>query len=215
MHILKKTCVKFKKDWCKIIRGVAITRYPLSIHLRSGNNKVHKAEKSDKKYCKDYIKSTCTSSDYGEKMRKVLKKIDIKLYEELCSWGTHWLYIEGEKWLSSQWGKSNKNHHEENTCKISKRSIQNCKRSCAHKRYPLYIEGEKWLSPQLKKKKSDNDLTITFKPDHIAQLHTVKRHMHSFKTISAKLLRGDALTRGTCVWKMTRFTMWKKWQNMI
>ena len=33
------------------------------------------------------------------------KKIDIKLYEELCSRGTHCLYIEGEKRISSQCGK--------------------------------------------------------------------------------------------------------------
>ena len=38
------------------------------------------------------------------------KKISIKLYEELCSRGTHCLYIEGEKWLSSQCGKSKKNN---------------------------------------------------------------------------------------------------------
>ena len=34
------------------------------------------------------------------------KKISIKLYEELCSQGTHCLYIEVEK--SSQSGKSDK-----------------------------------------------------------------------------------------------------------
>ena len=34
------------------------------------------------------------------------KKIGIKLYEELCSRGTHCLYIETEKILSSQCGKS-------------------------------------------------------------------------------------------------------------
>ena len=38
------------------------------------------------------------------------KKISIKLYEELCTQGTHCLYTEGEKWLSTQCGKSeNKN----------------------------------------------------------------------------------------------------------
>ena len=37
-----------------------------------------------------------------------LKKIGIKLYEELCSRGTHSLYIEGEKWLSSQCRNSKK-----------------------------------------------------------------------------------------------------------
>ena len=36
------------------------------------------------------------------------KKIGIKLYEELRSQGTDCLYIEVEKWLSSQSGKSDK-----------------------------------------------------------------------------------------------------------
>ena len=36
------------------------------------------------------------------------KKIGITLYEELRSQGTHGLYIEVEKWLSSQSGKSDK-----------------------------------------------------------------------------------------------------------
>ena len=35
-----------------------------------------------------------------------LKTIGIKLYEELRSQGTHRLYIEVEKWLSLQSGKS-------------------------------------------------------------------------------------------------------------
>ena len=35
-------------------------------------------------------------------------EIGIKLYEEFRSQGTHCLYIEVEKWLSSQSGKSDK-----------------------------------------------------------------------------------------------------------
>ena len=48
------------------------------------------------------MEKTCQSS----------KKISIKLYEELCSGGTHCLpvYIEGEKGLSSQCEKSEKNN---------------------------------------------------------------------------------------------------------
>ena len=59
------------------------------------------------------------------------KKIDIKLYEELRSQGTHSLYTEEEKWPGSQNGKSDKKwpnnyiqtkctspYHEENTCKV-------------------------------------------------------------------------------------------------
>ena len=60
--------------------------------------------------------------------------------------GTHRLYTEGENWLSSECGKSDKkqsnnyiqttcisSYHETNTSKISKWLVQNCKRSCAHK----------------------------------------------------------------------------------
>ena len=36
------------------------------------------------------------------------KKINKKLYEELHSQGTHCLYIEVEKWLSPQSGRSDK-----------------------------------------------------------------------------------------------------------
>ena len=68
--------------------------------------------------------------------------------------GIHCLYTEGEQWLSSQCGKVTKYvltsipkphaqpHTLQNICKISKRSVQNCKRSCAHKRYPLSIYWE-------------------------------------------------------------------------
>ena len=82
------------------------------------------------------------------------KKIGIKLYEELRSQGTHCLYIEVEKWLSSQSGKSDKkesnnyiqttctsSHHEENICKVSKRSVKNCRRSCAHKTPRVNVDG--------------------------------------------------------------------------
>ena len=45
------------------------------------------------------MKSRCISSDYGENIVQSLKKIGIKLYEEFFSRGTHYLYIESEKWL--------------------------------------------------------------------------------------------------------------------
>ena len=55
-----------------------------------------------------------------------------------------YLYIAGEKWLSSQCGNiqttCTSSYHEENTCKVSKRSIQNCKRSCAHNTPRVNVE---------------------------------------------------------------------------
>ena len=69
------------------------------------------------------MKSTCTSSDYGQNMCKVLKKNGIKLYEELCSRGTHCLYIEGEKWQVHNVEKSEKkkrsNNYIQSTCTSS------------------------------------------------------------------------------------------------
>ena len=116
-------------------------------------------------------------------MKKTYAKFQINLYKTVrgvaLTRGTHCLYIEGEKWLSSQCGKSDKkcsnnytqttctsSYHKENICKVSKWSVQNCKRSCPHKRYPLSIYGgwkmtkftmwKKW-----QKKKSDNYIQTT------------------------------------------------------
>ena len=52
-----------------------MTWYSLFIHLRSVNDKVQKEQKSDKNFGKDYMKSTHTSSDYGEDMCKVQKRL--------------------------------------------------------------------------------------------------------------------------------------------
>ena len=48
LQTLEKTCPKLQRHRYKIVWGVAITRYTLSIYLRSENDKVHKVEKSDK-----------------------------------------------------------------------------------------------------------------------------------------------------------------------
>ena len=123
--------------------------------------------------------------------------------------GTHCRYIEGEKWLSSQCGKSEErcsnnytqttcksSYHEENICKVSKRSVQNCKRSCAHKRYPLSIYwGWKWLKFTMWKKWQKNVLTIIPKPH--AHPHTMKKTRAKFQNNQYKTVRGVALTRGT------------------
>ena len=55
------------------------------------------------------------------------EKIGIKLYEELCSGGTHYLYTEGEKRLSSQCGKSDK--------KLSNNYIQITRTSSYHRKH--------------------------------------------------------------------------------
>ena len=170
LQTLEKTCAKFQKDWYKIVWGVAITRYPLSTsEVRKWQSS--QSRKKWQKLMQGLYQKHMHIFRLWRKHGQSFKKIGIKLYEELCSRGIHCLYTEGEKWLSSQYGKSDKkwsNHYiqnicissynEENTCKVSKWSVQNCKRSCAHKRYPW---STYWG------------------------------------------------------WKMTKFTMWKKWQKII
>ena len=92
-------------------------------------------------------------------------KIGVKLYEELCSRGTHCLYIEGQKRLSSQCGKSDKNdltitsksHAHPHTTKKTHAKFQNnwyktvrgvalTRGTHCSETHCLFIEGEKWLS---------------------------------------------------------------------
>ena len=155
------------------------------------------------------MKSTCTSSDYGENMCKVAKKISIKLYEELCSRGTHCLYIEGEKWLSSQCGKKvkkknnltirSKPHAHPHTMKKMHAKFHNnpykTVRGVALTRGTncLHIKSEKWLSSQCGK--SNKKLTIISKSH--AYPHTMKKTYAKFQKDLYKAVRGVALTRGT------------------
>ena len=67
MQSFKKTGFKLYESCNHII--------PLSVHLRSVNDKVQKEQKSNKKYAKDNMESTCTSSDYGENICKVPKRL--------------------------------------------------------------------------------------------------------------------------------------------
>ena len=73
----RKHVQSFKKTGLKLYEKLQSQgiHWPLSVHLRSENDKVQKVQKSDKKCGKDYMKSTCTSSDYGENMCKVAKRL--------------------------------------------------------------------------------------------------------------------------------------------
>ena len=96
-------------------------------------------------------------------MRKTHAKFENNWYKTVrgvvLTRDTLCLYNEGEKWLSSQCRKSDKNwsnnyvqsicissYNEENTCKVSKQWVQNCKRSCAHKIPMLNVDG--WTDGQ-------------------------------------------------------------------
>ena len=109
------------------------------------------------------------------------------------------LYNQGEKWLSWQCRKSDKNwsnnyvqstctssYHEENTCKVWKQLVQNCKRICAHKRYPLSIYSG-WKMTKLTMSKKWQKLIQQLCPIHMHILIPWGKHMQSLKTIGTKL----------------------------
>ena len=138
LQIMEKTCAKFKKARYKIVWRVALTRYPLSIHFhRIWGQKMTKFTKWKmwQKLQQGLYPNHMHIFRPWRKHVQSLKKIGIKLYEELRSQGTHCLYtsIESEvrKWQSSQSGKCDKNYskdyiqttctssdHGENMCKV-------------------------------------------------------------------------------------------------
>ena len=152
------------------------------------------------------------------------KKICIRLYEELCSCGTHCLYIDSEKWLSAQCGKNDKkkkknwsdsyiqitttsSYHEEKHAKFHNDRYKTV-RGVALTRgtHCLYIEDEKWLSSQCGKSDKNNQ-TIISKP--YAHSHTMKKLLAKFHNNRYKTVRGVALTRGTHY--LYRYIEGEKW----
>ena len=111
LQTMAKTCAKFQKDRYKIVWGVALTRYPLSIHFHriwdQEMTKFAKWQKWQKLMQGLYPDHMHIFRPWGKHVQS-FKKIGIKLYEELHSQGTHCLFIEVNKWLSSQSGKSDK-----------------------------------------------------------------------------------------------------------
>ena len=107
-----------------------MTWYSLFIHLRSVNDKVQKEQKSDKKYGKDYMKSMCTSSDYGENMCKIPKRLVYNCMRS-CAHEVSSVYmlrvkndihnVEKVKKITNNYIQitCTSSYHEENTCKVS------------------------------------------------------------------------------------------------
>ena len=93
---------------------------------RSENKKVYKVEKKRQKLMKWLYQKHMYIFRLWRKHIQSFKMIGVKFYEELRSRGTHCLYIEGEKWLSSQCEKSNKN--------VSYNYIQTTCRSTYHEK---------------------------------------------------------------------------------
>ena len=160
------------------------------------------------------------------------KKINIKLYE-LCSRGTHCLYIEGEKWLSSQCGKSEKKNNRTITAKphVHRHTMKKTHAKFHNNRYKtvrgvaltrgtncLYIKGEHWLSWQ--SWKSDKQ---KWSNNYIQTTCTSSYHEENICKVSKGLVQN---CKRSCAhkryplsiywgWKMTKFTMWKKWRKMF
>ena len=105
LQTMEKTCAKFQKGRYKIVWGVALTRYPLSIHFhRIWGQKMTKFTKWKKwqKLMQGLYPNHMHIFRPWQKHVQSFKKMGIKLYEELCSQGAHGLYtfIESEvrKW---------------------------------------------------------------------------------------------------------------------
>ena len=77
-------------------------------------------------------------------------------------------------------------YHEENTCKVSKQLVQNCKRSCAHNKYPLSIYSG-WKMTKFTMPKKWQKLIQQLCPIHMRILIPWEKHMQSLKTIGTKL----------------------------
>ena len=131
-HTMRKTHAKFQNNWYKTVRGVALTRDTLCLYNQGEKSLGSQCRKSDKNWSNNYVQSTCTSSYHEENTCKVSKNW-YKTVRVVLTRDTLCLYNQGEKWLSSQCRKSDKNwsnnyiqstctssYHEENTCKVSK-----------------------------------------------------------------------------------------------
>ena len=168
LQTMAKTCAKFNKDRYKIVWGVALTRYPLSLDFhRIWGQKMTKFTKWKKwqKLIQGLYPNHMHISRPWRKNVQSFKKISIKLHEELRSQGTHChnIFIESEvrKWQNSQSGKSNKNKCKDyiqnhmHIFRLWRKHVQSFKKigikivwGVALTRYRLYIEVEKWLSSQ-------------------------------------------------------------------
>ena len=107
MHIFKPwekvvhSCIKIGMKLYKELCLVA------TVNRRSENDKIHKEEKVTKIYSR-IISNPHAHLHTMEKNVQSFKNLNIKLYEELRSQGTHCLYTEVEERLSSQSGKGYK-----------------------------------------------------------------------------------------------------------
>ena len=154
-HTMEKTYAKMQNDWYKTVRGVALTRGTHCLYTEGEKWLSSQCGKSDKNVLIVIPKPYA----HPHSMKKTHAKFQNNQYKTVkgvaLTRGTHCLYIEVKKWLSSQCGKSDKkesnnyiqttcisSYYEENICKVSKWSVQNCKRSFAHKTPRVNVDGK-------------------------------------------------------------------------
>ena len=157
---MEKTCAKFKNDQYKTEWGVALTRYPLSIHFhRIWDQKMTKFTKWKVTKIKARIISkphahlqtmekTCAKFQKGR--YKIVWGVALTRYPLSIHWG--WKMTKFTKWkkvTKNNLTKISKPHAHphimtnKNTCKVSRWSVQNCKRSCAHKTPRVNVD--RWM----------------------------------------------------------------------
>ena len=167
------------------------------------------------------MKKTCKVSKRS--VQNCKRSCAHKRYPLSIYWG--WKITKFTMW--KKWQKCSNNYtqtictssyHEENTCKVSKRSVQNCKRSCAHKRYPLSIYwGWKITKFTMWKKwqKCSNNYTQTICTSSYHEENTCKVSKRSVQNCKRSCAHKRYPLSIYWGWKMTKFTMWKKWQKYI
>ena len=164
---------------------------------------------------KNHITITSKSHAHPHTMKKTHAKFHNNRYKTVrgvaLTRGTNYLYIKGEKWLSSQCGKSDKNDltiiskhmhilipWKKNYAKFQNDWYKTVRGvAIARGTHCLYIEGEKWLSSQCRKsdKKCSNNYTQTTCTSSYHEENIAK-----FQNLQYKTVRGVALTRGLIVY---------------
>ena len=145
LQTMAKTCAKFQKDRYKIeLRSQGTHCHNTFIESAVRKWKFPKWKKWQKLMQGLYRNHIYIFRPWRKRVQS-LKKIGIKLYEELRSQGTHCLYIEVEKWVHKVEKVTKNNltkshaHHDENTSTVSKRLVQ--RRSCVHKTARVNVDG--------------------------------------------------------------------------
>ena len=136
-HTMKTTYAKFQNNRYKTVRGVALKRGTHCLYTEVEKWLCPQCGKKVKKNVLTIIPKPHVHPHTMKKTYAWFQKDRYKTVREVAlTRGTHCLYTEGEKWLSSQCGKSDKkcsnnyvqtictsSYHEENTCKVSKQSV--------------------------------------------------------------------------------------------